>query len=186
MLDMYEEFLMNSLVIEIRWMGDLPILCDIFKKMGLKKIGWFYKTYNGDFNSLLSNYPLGELCLEYQLGKGFTISGKTDNLNYGNKVVLSTDFIKEMNQAILSQFIEKRFLKIFDEAEKLEDKINVSLKIKNRTGNNKNIYYVGHCGYFPTEINPRIFKSKKALLNALNQFYDLGAFDEFEYEIEYR
>ena len=185
MLNNYEEFLMNSLVIEVESIADVYTLCRMFKKMGLSKVDDFFRASKGDFYGLLYNYPLGELCIEYQLGKGFTISDKTGNIAYGNAVVKSGDFINEIKDTQNSPYIKKDYLKIFDEVSKLPSKIDVIVEVyRLRDGVKEFRGYVKHNMRNWFVSTPSVFKTKSALENTLNVLYNYGNMDEYVYEIK--
>lgn len=90
-----EEFIMNSAVVKVDSCGDIILFMQHCEKLGFQRIKDFYRVCQNGFDWMWHNIPLEELCIEYQIGKGFTISGKSDNLAYGNKVLSLTQFIKD-------------------------------------------------------------------------------------------
>lgn len=90
-----EKFLTNCLVIKIDNLEDIDKMILYFKERGITRIKDFNRVCNGNYSWMLNNVPLNELCLEYQMGKGFTISGKTDNLKYGNEVISWNEFVQD-------------------------------------------------------------------------------------------
>lgn len=125
-MDIFEKFLMNELVVNISWYGELILFFDHMKQAGLTRIKDFYRVTDGgkDIDWVLSKWPFGELCIEYQIGKGFTFSGKADNLNYGNEVVDIYTFVKGTK---VPTFIDKKYIKAYQELDALPEKFRVTI-----------------------------------------------------------
>lgn len=90
-----EMFITNCLVVKIDSYGDIVIFINHAKRLGLVRIQDLIRVSKGDYQWMDHNIPYDELCIEYQIGKGFTISGKTDNLQYGNQVITLDQFIRD-------------------------------------------------------------------------------------------
>ena len=160
-----EEFITNSLVVKVDSYADIILFMTHCKKIGLERIRDFYRVCKDDCSWMWHNIPFEELCIEYQIGKGFTISDKTGNLDYGNKIVTLNKFIEDTT---IKTYFTKEHLPIFKEAYDLSDKINVAL-IKLENGERKNVTY---------------FKDKNKLIATLDKLFDSGKLDYEVYKIE--
>lgn len=177
-----EKFMSNSLVIKINKLDQIHEVVKVFQARGFERIRDFYRVSKGDYSWMLNNYTLDELCIEYQMGKGFTISGKTDNLNYGNEVI---DWPTFKDTLYVHNLIEKKYLKIFDEVDKMPEKIDVMIYVKGLNGTEG--YLTGRptiYGFRTTTWEPRVFKTKEALKKTLDMLYEAEEFDYYEFTIE--
>lgn len=94
-MDTLEKFITNSLVVKLDSYGDIILFIKHAQKMGIKRINDLIRISKGDYQWMDHNIPYKELCIEYQMGKGFTISDKTGNLKYGNEVISLDEFMKD-------------------------------------------------------------------------------------------
>lgn len=92
-----DKFISFFAVINIKTADELAAVLDTAKKRGyslftlnlLEKIG-----FNGlHFSAGQRKIEDGELCIEYQVGKGFTYGDKKSYEDYGCEILSSDDFI---------------------------------------------------------------------------------------------
>lgn len=95
-MDLYERFLAFEVVVNIKKEEEFKKFVERCKECRLKSIKYLerysFETLHKDCG--IKVIPNGDLCVEFQLGKGFTISKKEEYLNYGCEVISVEDFLK--------------------------------------------------------------------------------------------
>lgn len=158
--------------------------CEKMLSNGLFKIRDFYRNIDGDFTKLIQVIPLDKLCIGYDGVSFYTIN--KDEAETDGKLVIMWGVFKQTFSEIC--FIEKKYLPIFEEAEQFSDKEKISVFIEvNRKRNNEKFYIrsVSASGfYWESELrHAKRFRSKKALINSLEQLYELGEFDFYDFNL---
>ena len=94
-MGIYEGFLAFENVVRITTEVEWAAFCTWMKKLGLKDIKYLEKY---SFDSLHTNcgvqaIPYGELCVEFQLGKGFTVDRASEYEEFGCNIISLRDLI---------------------------------------------------------------------------------------------
>ncbi len=98
MESIYEGFLAFENVVRITTEVEWAEFCTWMKRLGLKDIKYLERL---SFSSLHSNagvqtIPYGELCVEFQLGKGFTVDRASEYEEFGCNVISLRDLINDV------------------------------------------------------------------------------------------
>ena len=95
-MDLYERFLTFEVVVNIKNEEEYNLFINRCKECRLKAIKYLARFSFDDLHKDcgIKVIPDGDLCIEFQLGKGFTISKKEEYLNYGCEVISLEDFLK--------------------------------------------------------------------------------------------
>ena len=98
-MEIYERFLAFEIVVNVKTEEELLKFIERCKSLKLNSIKYLerFKFNELHKNAGIQTFTYGELCVEFQLMKGFTIDKKKDYLDYGCEVISVEDFLIATN-----------------------------------------------------------------------------------------
>lgn len=99
-MDLYERFLAFEVVVNIKNEKEYKEFIERCYDCRLNSVQYLERV---NFNNLhkdggIPKYQVGDICIEFQLGKGFTFAGKKEYLDWGCEVISVDDFLNATNK----------------------------------------------------------------------------------------
>lgn len=101
-MSLYEKFLLFEAVVSIKNNNEYVEFCALMKKLGLGSIKYLSRMSFEDLhkNAGIQVIPYGKLCIEFQLGKGFTVDTTQNYLEYGVEVISFDKLLSEITAVL--------------------------------------------------------------------------------------
>lgn len=98
-MDLYERFLLFEVVVNIKNSTEYQEFVKRCVECRLKTIKYLSRFSFEELhkNGGIQTINYGDLCVEFQLGKGFTVSKSQEYINWGCEVISVEDFLNATN-----------------------------------------------------------------------------------------